>query len=133
MIWTSLRVKLPEMMGGMTLYSGLKIRIAAAETAIEMPTVAIRVELSKPGLPMTGRMKIKCIRYANAAAASTPIGRATRIGRFSFDTTKKATYEPTTKMAPWARFNSRTAPQTRVSSSAIRPYTEPKRIPPHTA
>jgi len=61
-IWTSLTVKLPEMMGGTTLYSGLKMRIAAAETAIEIPTVAIRVELSKPGFPITGRMKMRCIR-----------------------------------------------------------------------
>src|SRR2546427_706305 len=73
------------MTAGITLYSGLKIRIAAADTAMEIPTVAMSVELSKPGLPSTGRMKPRCIRYENAAATSTPNGSAIRIGRLRRD------------------------------------------------
>src|SRR2546427_10599916 len=99
------------MTAGTTLYSGLKIRIAAADTAMEIPTVAISVELSKPGLPSTGRMKPRCIRYENAAATSTPNGSAMRIGRLRLDTTQEAAWAPTVKNAAGARLRKRTAPQ----------------------
>jgi hypothetical protein len=39
----------------------LKIKSAAAETEMEIPTVAISVALSKLGWPSTGRMKAMCI------------------------------------------------------------------------
>src|SRR5438046_10211483 len=87
-IWTPATIVEPESTGGTTLYWGWKIKSAAAETAIEMPTVATSVELSKPGLPMTGRMNTIGMAYANAAAARTPNGRATRIGRWRNATTQ---------------------------------------------
>ena len=62
MIWTPATMVEPDSTGGTTLYWGLKIRSAAAETEIERPTVATSVELSNPGLPSTGRMKTRCIR-----------------------------------------------------------------------
>ena len=62
MIWTPATMLAPLTTGGTTLYSGLKMRSAAAETAMEMPMVATSVALSKPGLPITGRMKRTCIR-----------------------------------------------------------------------